>query len=137
MRMLFQRDTVTKPSNDIKMNFLDHEEMAQDIFALVGHLGSGLPLENGIKFRTEDGITYDESYNIGLDYKVTDFAGPEFYYDIVNLPYSGTGILNQMLLKTANDVGYTSHVDYKNESRKAVNTFSVVKYDQLANVQCR
>ncbi len=129
MRMLFQRDTVTKPSNDIMMNFLDHEELAQDIFAMMSHLGTGLPLENGIKFKTEDGATYDESYSIGLDYKVTDFAGPRFFYDILNLPYSGTGILNKMLLQTAKDVGYTSHVDYKDESRQVINTFSVRKKD--------
>ncbi|TNE99467.1 MAG: hypothetical protein EP326_08075 [Deltaproteobacteria bacterium] len=129
MRMLFQRDTVTKPSNDIKMNFLDHEELAQDIFAMISHLGSGLPLESGIKFKNEEGVSYDETYSIGLDYKVTDFAGPSFFYDIMNLPRSGTGILNKMLLQTAKDVGYTSHVDYKDESRKVINTFSIRKKD--------
>ena len=69
MRMLFQRDTFTRPSNDIKKNFLDHSEMAPDIFAYIGHIGSGLPLENAIKFKTEDGTLYDENYTIGLEYK--------------------------------------------------------------------
>lgn len=135
MRMLFQRDTFTKPSNDIKKNFLDHSEIAPDVFAYIGHIGSGLPLENGIKFKAEDGTLYDENYSIGLDYKASDFAGPGFFYDFIKLPRTGTGILNQMMLEMAADTGYTGHIDYKEESRKAVNTFSVVKYDQLATVQ--
>jgi len=134
MRMLFQRDTFTKPSNDIKKNFLDHSEIAPQIFAYIGHIGSGLPLEEGIKFKTEEGTLYEEAYSIGLDYKATDFAGPRFYYEITKLPYSGTGILNEMMLDMAHEFGYTSHVDYREESRKAVNTFSAIRYNMLDSV---
>ncbi|MCO4793447.1 MAG: zinc-dependent metalloprotease [Bacteriovoracaceae bacterium] len=130
MKSLFQRDSGRPTSDSINRSYIDHTELAPEIFAVLGHIGSGVPLQNGVKFKKEDGQQYEEAYSIDLDYKILDMSGPQWMYNYLGLSLSGTDHLNKVLLSMAARQGLTDHVDMKKEARKLVNTFTVRKKDR-------
>lgn len=134
-KSLFQRETGRPITDEVKRSFMDHEEIAPQVFTMMSHIATGTPIEEPVKFKRENGELYEEKYSIGLDYMIKNIPDSFRYREFLGLPEDGADYLNKSILHMAKKFGQTQDVDFRDEGRSVINTLTVRRKDIDSNFE--